>query len=64
MAIQSYLTASVVNLKRLATAADYLCAWIRPSVDWMAERFVHKARIELLVQLGLTGLVHRPLRIA
>lgn len=64
VAIQSYLTAAVVNLKRLAKAADYLWAWIRHAVDWMVERFAHKARIELLVQLRSTGLVHRHLRIA
>ncbi|MCH8151303.1 MAG: hypothetical protein IH830_02890 [Planctomycetes bacterium] len=64
VAIQSYLTAAVVNLKRLAKAAGYLWAWIRHAVDWMVERFVHKARIELLVQLRSTGLVHRHLRIA
>lgn len=31
---------------------------------WMVERFIQKARIELLVQLRSTGLIHRDLRIA
>ena len=56
VAIQSYLTAAMINLKRLAKALGYLRAWIERLADRLAEPCAPDDRLERLI---LHPLIHR-----